>query len=588
MRLQRTHKEASPCMRTLSLHSVDGVEVESSGLSFSDIMDTLASRPLTLVLRWVLAQPAGWDRQPTTRRQALPLPYPAARGMVPSQQRPPSPPPRAESERGPDELPPGWEAHVSRSSGETYYFNSRTGENTYDRPGGVDVHASSASLHASSGSMRARTPRTAAAGSDGAEMGAIAEMEAALAVGDLETAERAAARAEQLGRAENGGQSVSIASMSTSEHMAHSSSNVWERLASERTLNRSPSEDASVQNGRSKSPAATVDGVRRRVGQRRENRKAVVSALEKAQALPLLDWSVTTVGLWLTGIGLSRYCGHFRRHGIDGESLLRLGQLPSSQWPWAVLEMIGVRPIAHRTLIVQELARLPHWVHPTGSPVGAATLSSSSPRSPTAAEALSPMETREMKRLAARVEQAKSKALQGKMMLSDSDESLREAQAEMQRFSRTRGRLSEFGSLDDAAECSFAPKVRPRPPPTTFRYHFAPSSQGASVIACRSAASRLRRSTVAPPCTRRLGRATCSSTRRATTMSAATSWTTPSLVTRWSAALLPRCGGEKRGGMYEPNALLAVVSPSQTHRGFAVGAADKRGQSKQVTALLIP
>ena len=33
-----------------------------------------------------------------------------------------------------DTLPPGWEAHTSRSTGETYYHNTVTDETTYDRP----------------------------------------------------------------------------------------------------------------------------------------------------------------------------------------------------------------------------------------------------------------------------------------------------------------------------------------------------------------------------------------------------------------------------------------------------------------------
>jgi len=31
-------------------------------------------------------------------------------------------------------LPAGWEAAVSRSSGETYYINTHTGESTYEVP----------------------------------------------------------------------------------------------------------------------------------------------------------------------------------------------------------------------------------------------------------------------------------------------------------------------------------------------------------------------------------------------------------------------------------------------------------------------
>ena len=32
------------------------------------------------------------------------------------------------------QLPAGWESAVSRSTGETYYINSATGDSTYDRP----------------------------------------------------------------------------------------------------------------------------------------------------------------------------------------------------------------------------------------------------------------------------------------------------------------------------------------------------------------------------------------------------------------------------------------------------------------------
>jgi hypothetical protein len=36
-------------------------------------------------------------------------------------------------------LPPGWEQHVSRSTGSVYYFNSTTGETTYDPPPGASL-----------------------------------------------------------------------------------------------------------------------------------------------------------------------------------------------------------------------------------------------------------------------------------------------------------------------------------------------------------------------------------------------------------------------------------------------------------------
>ena len=32
-------------------------------------------------------------------------------------------------------LPPGWEEKVSKSTGKTYYFNRRTNESRWDRPG---------------------------------------------------------------------------------------------------------------------------------------------------------------------------------------------------------------------------------------------------------------------------------------------------------------------------------------------------------------------------------------------------------------------------------------------------------------------
>ena len=41
-----------------------------------------------------------------------------------------------ETEKPPQDatLPPGWEAHTSRSTGEVYYYNTITEETTYDRP----------------------------------------------------------------------------------------------------------------------------------------------------------------------------------------------------------------------------------------------------------------------------------------------------------------------------------------------------------------------------------------------------------------------------------------------------------------------
>ena len=38
-------------------------------------------------------------------------------------------------------LPAGWERHISRSSGQPYYYNSATGENTYTRPALDDAPA---------------------------------------------------------------------------------------------------------------------------------------------------------------------------------------------------------------------------------------------------------------------------------------------------------------------------------------------------------------------------------------------------------------------------------------------------------------
>eukprot|EP01045_Picozoa_sp_COSAG04_P046213 COSAG04_NODE_16607_length_494_cov_0.569620_1_plen_97_part_10 len=42
----------------------------------------------------------------------------------------------AEKEKPPqdDTLPPGWERHTSRSTGETYYYNTITVETTYELP----------------------------------------------------------------------------------------------------------------------------------------------------------------------------------------------------------------------------------------------------------------------------------------------------------------------------------------------------------------------------------------------------------------------------------------------------------------------
>ena len=51
---------------------------------------------------------------------------PPADAVLPKPPPPPSP--------GPLALPPGWSAHVSRSSGRTYFFNSASGVSTYDRP----------------------------------------------------------------------------------------------------------------------------------------------------------------------------------------------------------------------------------------------------------------------------------------------------------------------------------------------------------------------------------------------------------------------------------------------------------------------
>ena len=51
---------------------------------------------------------------------------------------------------------------------------------------------------------------------------------------------------------------------------------------------------------------------------------------------------------------------------VDGAALLRFGALPKTEWPWKVLERLGVRPMAHRGTLVTELAE----VTETGGPAG--------------------------------------------------------------------------------------------------------------------------------------------------------------------------------------------------------------------------
>ena len=49
------------------------------------------------------------------------------------------------------ELPAGWEAAESRSSGDTYFVNSLTGESTYDRPTAPAAEAAGAAQSEAAG-----------------------------------------------------------------------------------------------------------------------------------------------------------------------------------------------------------------------------------------------------------------------------------------------------------------------------------------------------------------------------------------------------------------------------------------------------
>ena len=354
----------SPQSRMLSIWSLNDECIATTGISFSEAMDKMQSRPLHLVLRWVLVTAGGWNQEPTA---VSPL------------RRPRSPP---NSTHG--ALPQFWESHVSRTSGEHYYHNTRTGENTYAHPSPTIVEEDVDF----SGQHRAMTPR---------------------ATHGLRRASMSSASSITVDSQIDGGQSQAAPP---------------QRSPNSRTASKSRTEIAQVHLHNSSTHKQ--------------------EALELALALPLKDWSVTTVSKWLTGIGLARYCGHFKRHHVDGEALMRFGALPSSEWPWAVLEMLGVQSLSHRSLIVQKLSELPDW-----SPKKSATRRVSISCSPVSVENgdCSPMEVRESRRLEARLDQAEANARQQRDKAAKANDSLQTAKKELQRFKDISGALSKHGEL---------------------------------------------------------------------------------------------------------------------------------------------
>ena len=186
-------------------------------------------------------------------------------------------------------------------------------------------------------------------------------------------------------------------------------------------------------------------------------KNGALTALEKLRRIPIGDWSNETLSQWLRAIGLQRYVGHLRRHSVDGAALLRFAELPKTEWPWKVLERLGVRPMAHRGTIVTELAEVNGWggkvvTNARGVPVTSADVARG-PEEP----AMSPREEKELRRLRARVEKEAAAAAKASRAEEASAAKLRQAKVALTDFEQTT--TTSAASNGENGRRGFAQKV---------------------------------------------------------------------------------------------------------------------------------
>lgn len=189
---------------------------------------------------------------------------------------------------------------------------------------------------------------------------------------------------------------------------------------------------------------------------------AALDELAQLRRIPISEWNTTTVSEWLQLIGQQRYVRHWRKHCVDGSSLLQFKQQPSSEWPWKILEQLGVRPLAHRVAIVAELGEVNGWQGVRHSAAVSIDDSQLEPRMDDKDAKLVVMEERELRRLRLRVERESVAATKAAKAEAACAAKLKKAQVALEQF-ESADKRSSFSSLSDDSECSFAPRINITP-----------------------------------------------------------------------------------------------------------------------------
>ena len=180
--------------------------------------------------------------------------------------------------------------------------------------------------------------------------------------------------------------------------------------------------------------------------------RVATAELAHLRRVPICQWNGATVSEWLRLIGQQRYVGHWKRHCVDGAALIAFQKQPSTEWPWKLLEQLGVRPMAHRGAIVDELSQVTGW---GGSgPGDASEINSEGQAWAARPQRQQPQEQamvdeRELKRLRMRVEREALAAEKAAKAEAASAAKLREAKAALTQYERRE-------SLGDDEERSFS------------------------------------------------------------------------------------------------------------------------------------